>query len=108
MIPEKMLNERLIVYNNKYIKIPDNDFILILRKPHSRDMLHRSTCISFDTFDIMLKNAGTEIKSNFKKDSKFVKHYPHYHIKSTDKVILQEYDNRKCSKCLKDIDFSTL
>ena len=49
----------------QYRDVPDNDFILLLRKPHSKDKLHKPTCTSFKIHDILLKNEGVEIDPDF-------------------------------------------
>ena len=69
----------------QYRDIPDNDFILLLRKPHSKDKLHKSTCDSFKIRDILLKNAGTTIDPDSVKDTKFERTAIYYHIPSNDK-----------------------
>ena len=89
----------------QYHDIPDNDFILISRKPHSKDKLHMSTCDSFKIRDILLKNAGTTIDPDSVKDTKFKRTSIYYHIPSNDKETLIKYSDKKCGLCLKNYNF---
>ena len=89
----------------QYRDMPDNDFILLLRKPHSKDKLHKSTCTSFKIHDILLKSEGLEIDPDFAKNTEFKRNAVYCHVQSNEKQVLIEYNDKKCVLCLKDHDF---
>ena len=89
----------------QYCVILDNDFVLLLRNPHSKDKLHKPTCKSFKIRDILLKNEGVEIDPDFVKNTKFKRKATYYHVQSNEKEILIKHDDKKCVMCLKDYDF---
>ena len=91
----------------QYRDIPDNDFILLLRKPHSKDKLHKSTCTSFKIHDILLKSEGLKIDPDFVKNTEFKRNAVYYHVQSNEKQVLIKYNEKKCIMCLKDCDFLT-
>ena len=89
----------------QYRDISDNDFILLLRKPHSKDKLHKSTCTSFKIHDILLKSEGLKIDPDFAKNTEFKRNAVYCHVQSNEKQVLIEYNDKKCIMCLKDHDF---
>ena len=89
----------------QYRDIPDNDFILLLRRPHSKDKLHKPTCDSFKIHDKLLKNEGIEIDPDSIKNTKFERNATYYHIPSNDKETLIKYSDKKCGLCLKNYNF---
>ena len=89
----------------QYRNVPNDDFILLLRKPHSKDKLHKPTCDSLKISDILLKSEGLKIDPDFAENAKFNRNADYYHVKSNEKQILIEYNEKKCKICLIDINF---
>ena len=78
----------------QYRDIPDNDFILLLRKPHSKDKLHNPTCTSFKIHDVLLKSEGLKIDPDFVKNAEFKRNAVYYHVQSNEKQVLIKYNEK--------------
>lgn len=82
-------------------KIPDNDFVLLIKKPRSKNKLHKATCYSLSIFrDMMMKDQGKEIIATHPNlGHPFPRNAKYYHIKSDEIDILEKYKDNECSKC---------
>ncbi len=87
--------------NKQLNKIPISDFVLLVKKPHSKDKLHKANCYSLNIFrEMAVEDQGKEIIEKYPNlGGRFPRNAEYYHIKSDETDILEKYKDKRCSKC---------